>query len=343
MAHLDVGHRSDPAGDPAKPSAPAVPRRILLAVLRGSEGWTGIGAVLVVLIVALSIASGDFLTSSNIWNVLRANAIPIVMACGMTFVIIARGIDLSVGALLAVVSMLLGEALTHGWPGGLAVVVVIAGGMVLGLANGLLIGVVKINFFVVTLGTSLIFTSCSLLITSGNTITLFGVPGFGLTDTLGNANVGAVPVPAIVAAVVFVVCYATLRWTVFGRAVYATGGNPDAARLAGIPVDRITVAVYAVSGLLAGLAAVMYTGRIESATPQVGSDLALQVIAAVLLGGVSFSGGAGSIVGTLIGALLLGVITNGLDLLGVSSFWQGDVTGAILIIAVFLDRFRRRT
>jgi ribose transport system permease protein len=134
-----------------------------------------------------------------------------------------------------------------------------------------------------------------------------------------------------------------LRWTVFGRSIYAVGGNPDAARLAGIPVDRVTVAVYALSGLLVGLAAVMYTGRIQSATPQVGTGLELQVIAAVLLGGVSFTGGSGSIVGALVGALLIAVINNGLDLLGVSSFWQGIVTGGILIFAVWLDRFRRAT
>jgi ABC-type glucose/galactose transport system permease subunit len=159
----------------------------------------------------------------------------------------------------------------------------------------------------------------------------------------GDGSVGSVPVPAIVAAIVFLASYAVLRWTIFGRSVYAIGGNPDAARLAGIPVERVTVAVYALSGLLVGLAAVMFTGRIQSATPQVGTGLELQVIAAVLLGGVSFTGGRGSIVGALVGALLLAVINNGLDLVAVSSFWQGVVTGVILIFAVWLDRFRRTT
>jgi ribose transport system permease protein len=259
----------------------------------------------------------------------------------MTFVILARGIDLSVGAMLALVSMFLGKALTNGWPGIPAVLAVVAAGLGLGLLNGLLIGKVKINFFVVTLGTALVFRSGSLLITEGNTITLFGIAAFDVAGWLGDANVGSVPVPALVAAVVFLASYAVLRWTVFGRAVYAVGGNPEAARLAGIPVARVTVAVYAISGLLVGLAAVMYTGRIQSATPQVGTGLELQVIAAVLLGGVSFTGGSGSIVGALVGALLIAVINNGLDLLEVSSFWQGVVTGAILIFAVFLDRFRR--
>lgn len=315
--------------------------RALSEITRLSEGWTGIGIVLFVLVVGLAIAVPDFRASANIWNVLRANAVPIVMACGMTFVILARGIDLSVGAMLALTTMFLGEALVHGWPGFPAVLAMVAVGLLLGLVNGLLIGKVRINFFVVTLGTMIIFRSGALLVTQGNTIVLFGTDNFDLTKTLGDSNVGSVPVPAIIAAFVFLISYAVLRWTVFGRAVYAVGGNPEAARMAGIPVDRVTVAVYALSGLLVGLAAVMYTGRTSVATPQAAEGLELQVIAAVLLGGVSFAGGAGSIVGALVGALLLAVINNGLELLSVSAFWQGVITGAILIFAVFLDRFRK--
>ena len=310
-------------------------------VMRTTEGWTGIGAVLLVLIIFLSVVEPQFRTSANVWNVLRADAITIVMACGMTFVILARGIDLSVGSMLALSSMFLGETLTHGWPGVVAVVAIVAAGTGLGLVNGLLIGKVGINFFVVTLGTSIIFRSGSLLVTNGNTITLFSATNFGPATWLGNASIGAVPVPFLVAVVVFAAAYAVLRWTIFGRSVYAVGGNPEAARLTGIPVQRVTVIVYALAGLLVGLAAVMYTGRIQSATPQVGTGLELEVIAAVLLGGVSFAGGSGSIVGTMVGALLIAFINNGLVLGGVNSFWQGIVTGAILIFAVWLDRFRR--
>lgn len=308
---------------------------------RLSEGWTGIGVVLVVLVVALAIAKPEFRDDDNIWNVLRANAIPIVMACGMTFVILARGIDLSVGSMLALVSMLLGEAIIHDVPGWLAVIAAVLAGFGLGLVNGLLVGKVHINFFVVTLGTLIMFRGGAYLVTNALPIPLYDEPDAGVTRTLGDGNVGSVPVPAIIAAVVFVACYAILRWTVFGRAVYASGGNPTAARIAGIPVDQVQVAVYALSGLLAGLAAVMFTGRTGTADAQIGSGLELQVIAAVLLGGVSFAGGAGTIVGTLVGALLLAVINNGLDLYSVSTFWQLVVTGSILIFAVFLDRFRR--
>jgi ribose/xylose/arabinose/galactoside ABC-type transport system permease subunit len=245
--------------------------------------------------------------------------------------------------MLALSSMFLGEALIHDWPGLAAVFAIVLAGLGLGLVNGLLIGRIGINFFVVTLGTSIIFRSGSLLVTDGNTITLFSNTHFGPASWLGNQNVGAVPVPFIVAMIVFASAYWVLRWTVFGRSVYAIGGNPEAARLTGIPVQRVTVLVYGLCGLLVGLAAVMYTGRIQSATPQVGSGLELEVIAAVLLGGVSFAGGSGSIVGTLVGALLIAFINNGLVLGGVQSFWQGIVTGAILIFAVWLDRFRRTT
>ena len=330
------------AGTPAAPPARGGGARSALnGVMRVTEGWTGIGGVLLVLIVFLCIVEPEFRTADNIWNVLRADAITIVMACGMTFVILARGIDLSVGAMLALASMFLGEALIHGWPGLAAVFAIVAAGLGLGLVNGLLIGKVGINFFVVTLGTSIIFRGGSLLITDGNTITLFSATNFGPATWLGNSNVGPVPVPFLVACAVFLAAYAVLRWTVFGRSVYAIGGNPEAARLTGIPVQRVTVLVYALAGLLVGLAAVMYTGRIQSATPQVGTGLELEVIAAVLLGGVSFAGGSGSIVGTVVGALLIAFINNGLVLGGVNSFWQGIVTGAILIFAVWLDRFRR--
>jgi ribose transport system permease protein len=328
-------------GDQLAPARRWAAHHSFAAVSRWTEGWTGIAVVLFVLVLGLAIAEPDFRTSSNIWNVVRADAIPIVMACGMTFVILARGIDLSVGAMLALVMMFLGEALSHNWPGVLAVLAAVAAGLGLGLVNGLLIGKVKINFFVVTLGTSIMFASGSLLITNGLTIDLFGRHNFALAEWLGDHNIGSVPVPAMVAAIVFAISWAVLRWTVFGRSVYAVGGNPEAARLAGIPVERIQVIVYVISGVLVGLAAVMYTGRISSATPQTGTGLELQVIAAVLLGGVSFTGGSGSVVGALMGALLIAVINNGLDLLQVSSFWQGVVTGAILIFAVFLDRFRR--
>lgn len=331
---------SGPAPSPEGGGAPGGARRVVDRIVRGSEGWTGIAAVLLVIIIGLSVAQPEFLTSSNIWNVLRANAVLFVLVCGMTFVILARGIDLSIGPMLGLLTMFLGLTITHGWGGVVSVIGILVAGLGLGALNGLLIAKGRINFFVVTLGTSIIFGSAALLTTSGDTISLYGVDGFELANTLGNENVGPVPVSAIVAAVIALVSYGALRWTVFGRSVYAIGGNPEAARLAGIRVERITLYVYMISGFLVALAAVLYSGRIQSATPSVGSDLTLQVIAAVLLGGVSFAGGSGSIVGALAGALLLSVINNGLDISGVSSFWQGIVTGSILIIAVFLDRFR---
>lgn len=319
-------------------------RAALRAATRTTEGWGGIAVMLVALVVVMAITTPTFRTEANLWNVLRANAVLIVLTAGMTFVVIARGIDLSVGSMLALISILLGWMLTHDVPGVLAVLLAFGGGLLLGAGvNGVLIGKVGVSFFVVTLGTLSIFRSVANVIGEGQTTPLFGVGGFGLTDTLGNGNVGTVPVPVIVAAVVVVAAWATLRWTVFGRAVYAAGGNPEAARLAGISLTRIQIAVYGLNGLLVGVAAVLFTGRIQAATAQSGVGLELQAIAAVLLGGISYAGGAGSVIGAVVGALLIGVVDNALDLRGVNDFWQGAVTGVILIAAVWLDRFRRRT
>jgi len=309
---------------------------------RLTQGWTGIAVVLALLVLLMAITTPTFRDSDNLWNILRANAVLVVLACGMTVVIISRGIDLSVGSMLALLSVLLGSAVTAGWAGLPAVLLALVGGLVLGAAiNGVLIGKLGISFFVVTLGTLSIYRSVANVIGDGETTALLGVDGFGLTSTLGDGNVGPVPVPAIVAAVVVAAVYVTLRSTVFGRSVYAIGSNPEAARLAGISISRVQIAVYGLNGLLVGVAAVLFTGRISASTAQSGVGLELQAIAAVLLGGVSFAGGTGSVIGALVGALLIGVINNALDLRNVNDFWQGTVTGAILIVAVGLDRLRR--
>jgi ribose/xylose/arabinose/galactoside ABC-type transport system permease subunit len=314
---------------------------VISSILKWTKGWTGIGLVLLVLIVALAIVKPEFRASANLWNILRANSVLIIIVCGSTFVLLSQGIDLSVGSMVALLTMFMGLALTNSWPGLVAVPAIVFAGVLLGLFNGILIGKVKVNFFVVTLGTLMMFRSAALLTTNGATITLFTVDEFEAVRTLGDGSIGPVPVPPIIAAMVFLISWAVLKWSVFGRTIYAVGNNPEAARLAGIRVDRIRVLVYTVCGLTVGIAAVVLTGRISSASPTVGTGIEMQAIAAVLLGGVSFSGGAGSIVGALVGALLLAVINNGLDLLSISSFIQGIVTGAILIFAVYLDRVRQ--
>ncbi len=308
-----------------------------------TQGWGGIALTLVVLCVGLSIAEPTFRTASNLWNVVGASAVLVVLTCGQTIVIISRGIDLSVGAMLAMLSVGIGILLTYELPGYLIIAIVCFGGFIIGLlANGVLIAKVGVSFFVVTLGTMSIFGSIALVLAGGQTVSLGGKPGFELIALFGNGNIGPVPVAGVVALTVFLLTWAMLRWTTFGRAVFAIGNNPEAARLAGIPVARVQMLVFGLSGLIVGVACILYTGRVQASIGTVGTGLELQAIAAVLLGGVSFAGGSGSVVGALLGAALLGVLSNGLNLIGVGGFWQGTATGVILILAVYLDRVRRR-
>ena len=213
-------------------------------------------------------------------------------------------------------------------------------GLALGLANGILIGVARISFFVVTLGTLSIYASIALLTTSGDTISLYDKESYATSGSLANGNVFGVPRALVLCGVLYVIGAAVLRYTRFGRSVYAVGSNPEAARLAGVKVVLVLVSVYAISGLCAGIGAVVQTGRLAAAAPQVDPTLMLTVVAAVLIGGTAYTGGEGGLLGTVIGVLFLGVVQNGLTLSSVSAFWQGTVSGLILIVAVGLGVLR---
>jgi ribose/xylose/arabinose/galactoside ABC-type transport system permease subunit len=213
-------------------------------------------------------------------------------------------------------------------------------GLGMGLINGALIGITKISFFVVTLGTLSIYSSIALLTTFGETISLYDKPAFATSASLANENVFGIPRVLVLCGVLYVIGAFILRYTSFGRSVYAVGSNPEAARLAGVKLVTVIVAVYTISGLTAGLAALIQTGRLGAAAPQVDPTLMLTVVAAVLIGGTAYTGGEGGLLGTLIGVLFLGVVQNGLSLSSVSSFWQGTVSGLILIIAVGLGVIR---
>jgi ribose transport system permease protein len=222
----------------------------------------------------------------------------------------------------------------------LSVLATVGFGLALGLVNGILIGVARISFFVVTLGTLSIYASIALLMTSGDTISLYDKASYATSGSLANGNVFGIPRPLILCAVLYAIGAAVLRYTRFGRSVYAVGSNPEAARLAGVKVVLVLVSVYAISGLCAGIGAVVQTGRLAAAAPQVDPTLMLTVVAAVLIGGTAYTGGEGGLLGTVIGVLFLGVVQNGLTLSGVSSFWQGTVSGLILIAAVGLGVLR---
>jgi ribose/xylose/arabinose/galactoside ABC-type transport system permease subunit len=236
--------------------------------------------------------------------------------------------------------MIFGLAIRDGAPWFVAVLATVGFGLALGLANGILIGIAKISFFVVTLGTLSIYASIALLTTSGETISLYDKPSFTTSSTLANATALGIPRALFMCAVLYAIGAFVLRYTRFGRSVYAVGSNPEAARLAGVKVVAVLVAVYALSGLAAGLAAVVQTGRLAASAPQVDPTLMLTVVAAVLIGGTSYTGGEGGLLGTVIGVFFLGVVQNGLTLSGVSSFWQGTVSGLILIVAVGLGVLR---
>jgi ribose transport system permease protein len=311
------------------------------AAVREAPPWTGVGIVLVVMVVALASTQDVFLTFLNLNNIARGLAIPLLLAIGATMLLTTGMIDLSIGSMLALLTMVTAGCLVVGMPAWLALIATVLAGGVLGATNGLLIAKAGLSFFVVTLGTLAIFRSAAQLPTQGISVQLSDKPGFSLFSWLGDGRVGKVSVPVVVAALALAAAFAVMRWTNFGRQVYAVGGNEHAARLSGINVQRVRVAVFAVNGLLVGIAAILFVGRIQAGSPLIGAGIELEVIAAVLLGGTSFLGGQSSLVGTTLGVLFIAVLQNGLNLLGVQALWRGVVTGVVLILAVWVDRLRR--
>ncbi len=304
--------------------------------------WTGVGVVLGAMVVGLTVTQSLFLTSENLTNVLKGASINLLLAIGMTFLLTTGAVDLSIGSMLALLAMILGGQMTHGVPIVFAVIGTILAGAVLGGGvNGVLVTKAKLSFFVVTLGTLALFRSVAQIPTQGLSIELYDKKGVQLIETIGDGSLLGVSVPIVLSLGLLVASMVVLRYTNFGRSVFAVGGNESAARLAGIPVDRVRISVFAINGALVGLAAVMFAGRIQSASPLIAVGIELEVIAAVLLGGTSFVGGASSMLGTAIGVMFIAVLQNGLNLFGVQALWQGVVTGSVLILAVWVDRIRR--
>lgn len=303
-----------------------------------SENIAKIGPLigLILIIVILAFLSDSFLTVDNILNLLRQISINALIAFGMTFVILTAGIDLSVGSLLALGSALTAGMLSSGMDPILAIFFGLIIGLALGAMNGLIITKGKVAPFIATLATMTIFRGATLVFTDGKPVT-------GLSDSVAFQMMGKgyfffIPVPVIIMLVVFGVLYFILHNTVIGRRVYAVGGNEEAATLSGVKSDRIKILVYSLTGMLAVLAGIILTSRLNSAQPTAGTMYELDAIAAVVIGGTSLMGGRGRISGTLIGALIIGVISNGLNLLNVSSFYQQIVKGAVILFAVMLDR-----
>lgn len=299
--------------------------------------YLGVLAALVLLVIWLSITQSAFFTSANVLNILEASAALMALSVGETFVMLVGGFDLSVGGMLSLTGVALATLIADGIPTGLGIVIVIAGATLVALVlNGVLIARAGLSFFVVTLATGSLFAGAALVKTQGNTLGLYTN---SLIHAIGTNAVAGVPVSVIIAGVVLLVGMAVLHFTGFGRQIFVVGGNQEAARLAGINVSGVHIAAYAIAGGCAAIAGILTTGRLASAAPDVGTGMELTAAAAVLIGGTSLFGGSGGLFGTLLGVLFLGVLSNGLTLVGISAFWQDVVTGIVLILAIAVDRF----
>jgi len=288
---------------------------------------------LIGLCVVLWILTPHFLTVSNLLNVAQQTSINAIIAVGLTFVIITAGIDLSVGSILAFSGVVLASALQVGCPIPLALLVGLAVGMACGLVNGVLISFGRIPPFISTLGMMSVARGSALLYTGGR-------PVSGFSESfrfLATGKILFIPVPVVIMLAVYLIAYFVLNRTKFGRYTYAIGGNEEAAILSGVNVKLHKAMVYGVCGMLSGLGAIILTARLNSAQPIAGMMYELDAIAATVIGGTSLMGGQGSVIGTLIGAFIMGVLRNGLNLLGVSSFFQQVVIGSVIIIAVLMD------
>jgi ribose transport system permease protein len=314
------------------------PRKGKRRLLMHSGRQLGTFAGLVALCVTLWAATPHFLTVSNLLNVLEQTSINAIVAVGMTFVIISGGIDLSVGSVLALSGIVLASALEAGIPAPAACTLALAVGTACGLFTGALITVGRLPPFIATLGMMSVARGAALMAAEGRPISGFSEP----FRALAIGRVLMVPAPVVITVVIYATAHFVLGRTVFGRATYAIGGNEEAARLSGVQIRFHKTAVYGVAGLMSAAAAVILTARLNSAQPTAGTMYELDAIAATVIGGTSLLGGEGTLVGALIGALIMGVLRNGLNLLNVSSFFQQVVIGAVIIVAVLIDMSLKR-
>jgi len=301
--------------------------------LVGSGRRLGTLLGLVLLCLVLWVLTPHFLTASNLLNVLEQTAINAIIAVGMTYVILSGGIDLSVGSLVAISGVVFASLVKAGLPLPAALLAGVGTGATFGLLNGLLITLGRLPPFIATLGMMSVARGAALVFTDGRPISGFAL-GF---RTLATGRLLGIPAPVILTVVVYMAAHFLLARTRFGRYVYAIGGNEEATRLSGVAVRVHKTAIYGLSGVTSALAAVLLTARLNSAQPIAGIMYELDAIAATVIGGTSLMGGEGTLVGTLIGALIMGVLRNGLNLLGISSFLQQIVIGLVIIVAVLVD------
>ncbi len=316
--------------------SPALPTPKKLALPVGiRDAGTVFG--LLVIVVVFSILTPNFLTEQNILNILQQSSINACVALGMTLVIIAGGIDLSVGPTAAIAAVTVAVLMSLGVPIFLAIPVALLVGMAAGGMNGLLVAYGGLQPFIVTLGTLSLYRALALIYTGGNPI--FGIPP--AYRALTNSSLLGVPSPVLIVGVLALTVWVVLNKTPLGEYFLAVGGNQEASRIAGVPVAMTKIASYVISGGLASVAGLILVGRLGAADPTLGNLWELDAIAAAAIGGASLMGGKGSIVGTLLGAIILGSLRNGLTLLNVQAFYQLLATGLIILVAMLIDRATR--
>ena len=313
------------------------PRRGLAAVGHALNELTVVVAFAVI-VLALALTTPQFLTTANLLSILLASSLIGTVAVGTTFVIITGGIDLSTGSVVALAGVVCGLALQAGWGVMASMLAGIGLGALCGAFNAFAVTALNMTPFIATLAVLAMARGLAFIVTGGNT--LFGFPD--AFDDIGGGNIGPVPIAALISLGVFGVAWVVLARTVFGAEVYAVGGNREAARLAGIPVTRTLALVYIVAGALSGLGGVVLVGRLDSAQPIAAVGLELNAIAAVVIGGASLFGGKGSMLGTLLGVLIIGLINNGLTLWNVQPFWVQFIQGAVIFVAVLVDSLNQK-
>lgn len=306
------------------------------SLIKRFDHW-GLTLATIALFVILSFVAPYFLTTQNLLNVLQQTAFVGVVALAMTFVIVAGEIDISVGSAMAFASALLGVLVSqHGWSLPVAAVVVLAVGAIVGLVSGLIRVVFNVPSFIVTLGFFSILRGLAQMLTDAVPIRIASA-GF---NTWGNGDLLGIPIPAIIMFVFLALCWFVLTRTTFGRAVFAVGGNADAARLSGINVARVRVLVFGLTGIAAALAGILVSAQLSSGDSTIGAGAEFTAISAVIIGGASLFGGRGSVVGTFLGVLFLGILGNGMVLLDLSSYAQGVARGLIVLLAVIISTQR---
>jgi ribose transport system permease protein len=325
----------------ASEAARPTPGAQLRTTLKQITGWREFNVVLAVILLSaiLAVSSPAFLTPANLFGVMRAFSLTAIMAVGQTMVILTGGIDLSVGSIMGLSGLFTAIVIRDGYPVELAVLVGLMTGTGVGLCNGLMVTKLRLPPFIATLGTLSMGRGLMYWITHGWPVTLsFEHPFLAL----GQGYIGPVPVPVIVMLAIYIAAAIFLSRTSIGRYVYAVGGNEQAARFSGIRVNWIKVLVYSISGFCCAISGLILLARMISAQPMAGLGYELPVIAACAIGGTSLMGGEGTILGTLMGAALMGILQNGMVLVGIDTYAQQAVTGAVIVIAVTLDQWRQR-